>query len=288
MRQFCYILLQHAIQKLTAGAFHGRLAPNFKGTARGMDDLLTTRQLQDLLQVDRITIYRMLNDGRLRGFKVGGQWRFSRQEIEAWLQKQRADLGAVEEPPPTRNVEPSTQVLPLSCVQAIQDVCAEALDIGSITINPDGTPFTDMSNSCDFCNLILSSEEGQRRCAADWKAVGNGRVQSCHAGLLYISAPIKVGGHTVAITAGCQFITQPLVEEQRAWASNLSALAAELGLSEDELWAAVDSVRQVPEGYLVRFSRLLGRVVDTFSEIGRERLGLLSRLQHIAEMSKIK
>lgn len=47
-----------------------------------MDDLLTTRQLQDLLRVDRITIYRMLNDGRLRGFKVGGQWRFSPREVE--------------------------------------------------------------------------------------------------------------------------------------------------------------------------------------------------------------
>lgn len=50
-----------------------------------MDDLLTTRQLQELLQVDRITIYRMLNDGRLQGFKVGGQWRFSRQAVELWL-----------------------------------------------------------------------------------------------------------------------------------------------------------------------------------------------------------
>ena len=50
-----------------------------------MDDLLTTRQLQDLLQVDRITIYRMLHDGRLRGFKVGGQWRFSRTAIRSWI-----------------------------------------------------------------------------------------------------------------------------------------------------------------------------------------------------------
>ncbi len=57
-----------------------------KGIVYYVDDLLTTKQLRDLLQVDRITIYRMLYDGRLHGFKVGGQWRFSRQEIEAWLQ----------------------------------------------------------------------------------------------------------------------------------------------------------------------------------------------------------
>lgn len=36
-----------------------------------MDSLLTARQLQDLLRVDRITIYRMLKDGRIQGFKDG-------------------------------------------------------------------------------------------------------------------------------------------------------------------------------------------------------------------------
>ena len=51
-----------------------------------MDDLLTTRQLTDLLQLDRTTIYRMLNDGRLPAVRVGGQWRFSRQAIEALMQ----------------------------------------------------------------------------------------------------------------------------------------------------------------------------------------------------------
>jgi DNA-binding transcriptional regulator PaaX len=106
--------------------------------------------------------------------------------------------------------------------------------------------------------------------------------------LLCVSAPIEVGGQAVAITAGCQFATQVPVEGQQAWRSNLSRLAADLGLSESDLQAAADSVRLVPDGYLARVARLLGRVVDTFSEIGQERLSLLSRLQHIAEMSKIE
>jgi excisionase family DNA binding protein len=253
-----------------------------------VDDLLTTRQLQDLLQVDRITIYRMLNDGRLRGFKVGGQWRFSQKEIEAWLREQRTDLEVEKESVRITDVEPSSEVLSLSCVQAIQDVCAEALEIGAVTINLDGTPFTDISNSCDFCNLILSSEEGQRRCRAAWQSTGNGSVHACHAGLLCVSAPIEVGVKRVAITAGCQFVAQVPGEGQHAWRSNLAALADALGLSESDLRGAADSVRLVPEDYLVRVARLLGRVVETFAEIGRERLELLSRLQYIAEMSKIE
>jgi hypothetical protein len=58
-------------------------------------------------------------------------------------------------------------------------------------------------------------------------------------------------------------------------------------LAERDLRAAAGSVRVIPEIHLERISRLIVRVADTFSEIGQERLALLSRLQHIAEMSRI-
>jgi excisionase family DNA binding protein len=246
-----------------------------------MDDLLTTKQLQDMLQVDRITIYRMLNDGRLRGFKVGGQWRFSRQEIERWLQQQRADLDVVDLPIPADSQgELSSQALPLSCVQAIQGVCAEALDVASVTTDLAGTPLVEISNSRPFCNLILSTEEGRRRCAASWSQVSSGQVRPCHAGLLCASAPIVVNGEPVAITAGCQFATS-------SWQADTSTLASELDLNEQELETAAKDMRLVSNEYLARVSGLLQRVAATFSEIGEERMSLLARLQNIAEMSKI-
>jgi excisionase family DNA binding protein len=246
-----------------------------------VDDLLTTRQLQDLLQVDRVTIYRMLNDGRLRGFKVGGQWRFSRQEIDAWLQDQQSGMDkASTSSLPEESPAVSQQALPLSCVEAIQGVCAEALEIGLVTVDLGGSPLTGISNSCDFCNLILSSSEGQRRCAATWGALGNGQVRSCHAGLLCVTVPIRVGGRSTAIAAGCQFA-------QIGWRADLTHLAGELGLQEGDLQAAAGTVRIVPADYLSRIARLLRRIAETFSEIGDERLSLLSRLQHISEMSRI-
>jgi excisionase family DNA binding protein len=256
-------------------------APDFKGIAYGVDDLLTTRQLQDLLQVDRVTIYRMLDDGRLRGFKVGGQWRFSRREIEAWLQEQQTKLDSAGTVPPLgRTLAPTIKTLPLSCVQAIQDVCAEVLDIASITVDLEGNPLTDISHSCPFCDLILSTEEGRRRCATAWRSVGDGSLHLCHAGLSCVSAPIEVGGQPVAITAGCQFTGGP-------WPVHLDTLAADLALDPRDLEAAAGSGRLVPDETLTRISRLLQRIAGTFSEIGEERLNLLSRLQHIAEMSKI-
>ena len=263
-------------------------SPISKGIAPSVDDLLTTKQLQDLLQVDRITIYRILNDGRLQGFKVGGQWRFSRQKIEAWLQEQRVDVEAAQELGSAGGtILPSSKVLSISCVQAIQDICAEALNVAAITVDLDGTLLTDISNSCDFCSLILSSEEGQRRCVASWQTVGNATPHRCHADLLCISAPVEVSGKRVALTAGCQFSLPPLDGDAPAWAANLSTLAADLGLSETDLQRAVGSMRVVRENDLPRIASLFWRMADTLSEIGQERLKLLSRLQYIAEMSKI-
>jgi excisionase family DNA binding protein len=253
-----------------------------------VDDLLTAKQLQDLLRVDRITIYRMLDDGRLRGFKVGGQWRFSRRDIEAWLQKQQA--GSSRTAPlalPAESAEPSSQVLPMTCIQAIQAVCAEALDIAIVTTGLDGVPLTGIDNSCRFCDLILSVEPGRLRCAASWRQPSNGQVHPCHAGLHCVSFPVAVGGQPVAIAAACQFATAGSNGAGPAWQPDLPALAAGLGLVESDLRAAVDSVRLIPESQLSRVVRLLRRVADTFSEIGQERVKLLGRLEKIAEMSKI-
>jgi excisionase family DNA binding protein len=253
-----------------------------------VEDLLTTRQLQDLLQVDRITIYRMLNDGRLRGFKIGGQWRFSRRDIDAWLQEQQSRPELLYSSSPSAdNRSPSPQSLPLSCVEAILDICAEALGIAAVATDLHGVPLTKVSHSCEFCNLIMSADEGRRRCMAAWKLSQNGKPTSCHAGLLVVSAPIEVGGQLVAITSGCQFANRPLDGQDSPWLSRLPVLAAELDLNAQDLQAATSSICLVPEDVLPRISRLLQRMAGTFSEMGEERLNLLSRLQHIAEMSKV-
>ena len=31
------------------------------------------------------TVYRLVKRGAIPGFKVGGQWRFSRENLEAWI-----------------------------------------------------------------------------------------------------------------------------------------------------------------------------------------------------------
>ena len=51
------------------------------------EQLLTLEQVADYLNVDKFTVYRLLNNKELPAFKVGNQWRFKRKLLENWLMK---------------------------------------------------------------------------------------------------------------------------------------------------------------------------------------------------------
>ena len=51
------------------------------------EQLLTLEQVAEYLNVDKFTVYRLLNDKDLPAFKVGNQWRFKRRLLENWLMK---------------------------------------------------------------------------------------------------------------------------------------------------------------------------------------------------------
>jgi excisionase family DNA binding protein len=50
-----------------------------------MDDLLTPAELMEALSISRATYSRLLRDGRLRGVRVGGRWRFARESLDELL-----------------------------------------------------------------------------------------------------------------------------------------------------------------------------------------------------------
>ena len=50
--------------------------------------ILTVDELSEYLHVHRTTIYRLLKEGKLPGFRVGSDWRFNSEEIERWQRDQ--------------------------------------------------------------------------------------------------------------------------------------------------------------------------------------------------------
>jgi len=51
----------------------------------GPRELLTVDKVADFLRVRPSTVYEWAKDGRIPASKVGRLWRFSREEIEAWV-----------------------------------------------------------------------------------------------------------------------------------------------------------------------------------------------------------
>ncbi len=248
-----------------------------------INDLLTTHQLEEILKVDRITIYRMLGDGRLKGFKVGGQWRFSRSEVDSWIRGQCFDLQSLTA---DGSVQRASRIFPMSCIQAVQSIFADAMDIATVTTDTEGGMLTEVSHGCDFCQTVLSSNEGQRRCSVFWKGLDQGKVDTCHAGLLGVGNRITTKGNWVATVVSCQLDFQPGEgHDEAGWRENLSKLASELDLPEKSLRATASGVRTIRPDGLPRVSRLVKQVADTFSKIGEERLALLGRLERIAEIT---
>jgi len=52
------------------------------------DDIMTVRELAGYLKLNEKTAYRLVSEGKIPGFKVGGSWRFKRAEIENWIEVQ--------------------------------------------------------------------------------------------------------------------------------------------------------------------------------------------------------
>ena len=56
---------------------------------------LTVAELSEYLQIHRTTIYRMLRQGKLPGFRIGSDWRFRLEAIEEWQRAQtKIDAGS--------------------------------------------------------------------------------------------------------------------------------------------------------------------------------------------------
>lgn len=245
-----------------------------------MDDLLTTKQLQELLRVDRTTIYRMLSDGRLRGIRVGGQWRFPREALEQCFSLPSAATRSAQ-------TTPELEVLPLDCLQPVQEIFAAAANVGAVTTTIEGKPVLPMTNSCKFCDLILATPEGRKRCEASWArlaAIGGApRLERCHAGLGYARGRVQIGEQFIGMIFAGQFVTTA-AERRRI---KVAELARVCGIDEKELRHAAREVRLVEPKRVAWLLNLLQKMADTFSHIARRQMDLMERLRQVAQLARV-
>ena len=49
------------------------------------NEILTMKDICDLLQVHPTTLYKMIKKGKIPSFRIGSDWRFRRDMIERWM-----------------------------------------------------------------------------------------------------------------------------------------------------------------------------------------------------------
>lgn len=242
-----------------------------------MHDLLTAREVQELLKLDRTTVYRMLKDGRLAGVKVGQQWRFVRQEVEALL--------SATHPSQSTFTQRASDILPLHCIQPIQDIFAEIANVTALTVLPDGEPLTEISNPSQVYQLLTSHESGRQIYHECWQRLATLSQASpdfatYFAGFHAVSTPVTLDGELVAVLIADQFYADPPgVDDVQ---HHIEQLATTHHIDAEELSTAMHDIPILDSNKRSLLGSWLRRVADTFEHIGQERAALVGRLQSIA------
>lgn len=247
-----------------------------------MDELLTTRQVQDILKVDRITVYRMLQDGRLKGVKIGQQWRFPQSEVDRLLGRREDDAEAL--------TAEGGAGFPIHCMQTIQDLFAEVSRIPALVVDMDGEPLTRPSAPCAFCQALMNSPAGYAACRASWRSFAAGsrngsQYFTCHAGLQYVGAPLQDKSGQVGLFLVGQIYWQP--PDPREENERIRRLAQISGVPPTSLHEAAASIQIIPpeqHGQVETWPFSAARAVNS---ILRERVGFIERLRQIANLTQI-
>jgi excisionase family DNA binding protein len=246
-----------------------------------MEDLLTTRQVLEILKVDRITVYRMLQDGRLKGVKIGQQWRFPLSEVERLV-------GEISVPE-TTPTEPNN-TFPTHCVQTIQDLFSDVGQISALVVDAAGEQLTQISHACRFCQVMLQNPSGQAACRSSWKEIARqsmsgSRYFTCHAGLQYITAPIRDQEKPVGYFMAGQFYWQSPDSSEEA--DRIHRLTAQYALPADSLNQATRTVPVIPLDQHPQVETWPATAARAVLSILHERLSFMDRLQQIANLTQI-
>ena len=54
--------------------------------------ILTIKEVSDYLKLAEKTAYRLAAQGKIPGFKVGGSWRFHKNDIDQWIEEKRREI----------------------------------------------------------------------------------------------------------------------------------------------------------------------------------------------------
>jgi PTS system nitrogen regulatory IIA component len=248
-----------------------------------MTDMLTAKDMQILLQVDRSTIYRMAEAGRIPAIKIGKQWRFPGDRVEDWLGA-RAGLAQLPGQPTTS--DNLADLLPLDCVQLILDTFADALGVMLVVTDMDGKPVTEVSHRCGLFAAINKIPNAVQKCIESWRNLGQAielepKFKPSHLGLLCARAFIRVGTELKGMVVIGDIAPQqwpPSVEQTQQ-------IAAEFGLKPAIITPHLDEVFYLDETKRAQVLLFAQRIANIIAHIVTERNSFMNKLNAIQQLA---
>lgn len=227
---------------------------------------LTTRDLQDLVRVDKSTIYRMAEAGRLPAIKVGRQWRFPEDAVLSWL-------GAAQ--PPQGEAMHATpglaDVVSARIAQSLADLAADAMGVMVVITDMDGTPLTEVSNPCGLFRAVAAEASVLSRCVEMWRHYGEAldlvpRFGPSDFGFLCARAFVRRGSELLGmvIAGGIAPSDWPPT------ASQIASIAATFGVPSGTVAAHIEEVYRLTQEERVHVLAVLPRIGVLMSELASE------------------
>jgi len=252
-------------------------------------DMLTAKDIQDMLQVDRSTIYRMAEDGRIPAVKVGKQWRFSSDAIENWLKDQSASSVSSPQTQSTIELSPDDELaslLPIECVQLIQDTFADTLGVMAVITDMEGNPITEVSHTCGLFDAISDVPDAVHKCIESWHTLANTidlepKYTVSHLELLCARGMIRVGTELkgMVVIGGIAPDNWPPNPE------GVQAIADEFEVEAEILTPHLSEVFYLDEAERTRVLSFVQRIANIIAHIASERNKLMGNLETIVQLA---
>jgi excisionase family DNA binding protein len=238
--------------------------------------------MQDLINVDRSTVYRMAEDGRLPGVKVGRQWRFPTDRV-------REQLGlapAATPPTPLRPIASSNgmadrlgldQLLLPEVAQSVADLMGDLFGVMAVITDMDGRPITAVANPCGYYAAIARRPGAVEACLQQWRLFAEEphvapRFVRTHLGFLcartFVWVDLKPVG--MIVVGGVTPPVWPPSQEE------VEAIADEVGMPHRTLLDTVEETWHVDIVEQRRIVRLLPQMGDLVSQLASARSQLVT------------
>jgi len=244
--------------------------------------MLTTREVEQLVQLNRVTIYRLIREENFPAVKIGGQWRFPEEQVQDWL---AAHGGAIQRAQtPDNNLPDADRLFNSVEIVSLLDAFAQSVQLSAFVVDPRGKVVVQCRTyQHPFCQFMQALPQGRNTCRANFHqplaADREPQLRACANGLKYLQSPVIFQESILAYVLMGPILTSENVDPQQ-----LAAFATASGIDRETVCRSFAEVQRFSAGQIQLLVDLLSQVMHTMLEIVSNRLDMAARIREIAQM----